>query len=269
MSLKFPADCLERYEPLEVIGTGGFGVVYRARDLRLERHVAIKLLHEETLRQPGQLERFLQEARSTYQISHKNIIKLLDFGFSAGAPWIVYELIEGHSLAGELSRGPLEIDRALGAIHDVALGLSASHSMGILHRDIKPENILVTEDAFKIIDFGIAKWISGSGVRTEHGFVLGTPAYMAPEQVLGQPPSESFDIYSLGISLFELLAGRVPFISENPTLVIKQHLDGVMPRPSEFNPAIPAVVDELVLRIAATRVNDRIPTAAAVAPLFM
>ena len=253
----FPADCAARYTWRKRIASGGYGAVYLAHDTQLDRAVAVKLLLADVLSEEQQVQRFDAEARATAAISHRNVIEILDHGAEYGIPWMVFELVEGRNLRELLDAGPLPVRRALEIAMQVADGLHAAHAQGIVHRDVKPDNVLLTADGTcKIADFGIAKW-TGAGVKTATGSILGTPAYIAPEQVAGDPASPASDVYALGITLFELLTGAPPFVDDNPVRLLERHLVGPVPAPSVRRSDLPRSLDAVVLRALEKRPRDR------------
>src|SRR5271170_6327827 len=212
------------YEIVAPIGAGGMGEVYRARDTRLGREVAIKVLPESFSRDAERLRRFEQEARSVAALNHPNILAIHDIGESGGAPFLVSELLEGHSLRKELDSGPVPTRRAVDYGTQLANGLAAAHDKGVVHRDLKPENVFVCADGrIKILDFGLAKLAKpaisaeegvtqgASMQETTPGIVLGTVGYMSPEQVRGEPADARSDIFSFGCVLFEMVAGERAF----------------------------------------------------------
>src|SRR5688572_29922427 len=203
------------------LGAGGMGDVYRARDARLAREVAIKVIAEASTTDANRLHRFEQEARAVGQLNHPNILAVYDVGVHAGAPYIVSELLEGESLRARLERGALSTRRAIDYARQIAEGLATAHDRGIVHRDVKPENVFVTNDGrVKILDFGIAKLTRPSGdevsrtgvpTDTESGMVIGTAGYMSPEQVRGEAVDTRSDIFNVGTILYEMLTGRPSF----------------------------------------------------------
>ena len=209
------------YEVVSWLGSGGMGDVYRARDPRLGRDVAIKVIHERLATNPERLRRFEQEARAAGQLNHPGILAVHDVGAHAGTPYLVSELLEGESLRSRLERGALAPRRAVDLARQIADGLAAAHERGIVHRDVKPDNLFITSDGrVKILDFGIAKLVSadeeaegspGAPTETAPDRVVGTAAYMSPEQVRGEPIDARSDIFSLGAVLYEMLAGRPAF----------------------------------------------------------
>ena len=200
-----------RYELIEKIGRGGMGVVYRAKDSTIGRPVAIKMLISDIDVSDEARERFYREARSAGQLAHRNIITIYDFGEDQGRAYIVMELLTGESLAGLLTRGaPLSIEQKIEIMARACEGLAFAHARGIVHRDIKPANLFVTTDGqIKVLDFGVARIASSKLTRS--GFLVGTPDYMSPEQVMGQPVDQRSDVFSAGTVFYELLSGRRPF----------------------------------------------------------
>src|SRR5271163_374209 len=218
------------YEIISPLGAGGMGEVYRARDIRLGRDVAIKVLPEALARDADRLRRFEQEARTIAALNHPNILGIHDIGEhqigpSQTAPYLVSELLEGETLREKLEAGPLPVRRAIEYALGIAQGLAAAHEKGIVHRDLKPENLFITRDGrVKILDFGLAKLVSPEekhemGVTqttpsTLPGMVMGTVGYMSPEQVRGEPSDARSDIFSLGAVFYEMLTGKRAFKRE-------------------------------------------------------
>src|SRR5579863_1172665 len=242
----------ERYQLQEPIGRGGMATIYRGRDMRMERVVAIKVLREVYSTDPKFVTRFQREAKAASVLQHPNIVQVYDYGQTDGNYFIVMELIEGTDLRRYLrSRGVLAVDRAIIIAHDVALGLGAAHRRGIVHRDVKPQNILVGKDgSIKLTDFGIAsvyKDINAERLTTT-GMTLGTVQYYAPEQAQGEIVSPAADVYALGIVMFEMLTGRTPFDGDTPVAVAMQHIQDEPVPPSQYNPGIPPALEEIILR---------------------
>ena len=212
-----PATRLGVYELVSLLGAGGMGEVYRARDPRLGRDVAIKVLPAELTADADCLRRFEQEARAAAALNHPNILAVYDLGTHDGSPYIVSELLDGDTLRERLAGGPLAVRKAVEVASQLVRGLAAAHERGIVHRDLKPDNVVVTRDGrVKILDFGIAKTASvttlGSDVtQTRDGTVLGTVGYMAPEQLRGEPVDARADIFAVGVIMHELIAGQPPF----------------------------------------------------------
>jgi methyl-accepting chemotaxis protein len=245
-----------RYEILGGVGKGGMGIVYRARDRQLDEVVALKLLRPETLVDDStQLERFKTEIRLARKVTHRNVLRTHDFGESGGIPYISMEYLEGVSLKELIrSRGALPLGVGLRIAKQIAQGLEAAHHQGVVHRDVKPQNILILPESgeVKIMDFGIARVseMKGGGLTTT-GTVMGTPDYIPPEQAQGQPADFRSDIYSLGVVLFEMFAGRLPFVADSAMAVILAHIQTQPPRPREINPRLPASLEAAILRCLA------------------
>lgn len=259
-----PADCAEKYQHLRRIASGGYGAVFQARHRQLEKTVAIKLLLEDVLKDPEQVQRFTNEARITASLAHPSIIQVLDHGAGAGTPWIAYEYVTGKSLRDRIDESPggLDLVTALQAMAQVADALDAAHSRGVLHRDIKPDNVLESDArVYKVADFGIAKWAGEGAVKTRTGVVLGTPAYISPEQITGDSSSVSSDIYALGIMLFEVLTGKLPYRDDSVILLLERHLKAPIPLPSQHRTGLPPRVDEILVKALAKKAKERYASA--------
>jgi serine/threonine-protein kinase len=254
--------CLNgRYRLDAQIGAGGMSTVYRAFDSVLERVVAVKLMHREIASDSDQLERFRREARSVAQLSHPHIVGAIDAGEEEGRPFIVFEYVEGETLKERIRRmGRLPIDEAIAYAIEIARALGAAHARGIVHRDIKPQNVLVdAEGSAKVTDFGIARSLDEEGL-TADGRVLGTTDYVSPEQALGHDVDGQSDLYSLGVVLYEMLTGDVPFHGENQVSVAMKHVredfpDVQLMRP-EVSAQLAAVLDRMTEKDLAQRHPD-------------
>ena len=241
----------DRYEILEKIGRGGMGVVFKARQLSVDRVVALKLLPEAMAQDESFAERFVREARSAAAVSHPNIVQVHDVGQDGPTRYIVMEFVEGENLADIIRReGPLPAGRALGIMKQVTEAIAAAHDCGVLHRDIKPSNILVKHaDHAKIADFGLAKRSATDVTLTETGHRVGTPLYMSPEVVRGLPADRRSDLYSLGAAFYHALAGRPPFEGTDLTAVALQHVRDKAPRLSSLAPDVPDALCRVVHRL--------------------
>jgi len=242
----------ERYQIQDPIGRGGMATIYRGRDMRMDRAVAIKVLREVYSTDPKFVTRFQREAKAASSLQHPNIVQVYDYGQSDGNYFIVMEMVEGADLRRYLrSRGVLAMDRAVIIAHDVALGLGAAHRRSIVHRDVKPQNIMVGRDgSIKLTDFGIAsvyKDINAERLTTT-GMTLGTVQYYAPEQAQGEIVSPAADVYALGIVMYEMVTGRTPFDGDTPVAVAMQHIQDVPMPPSQLNPNVPPALEEIILR---------------------
>jgi TolB-like protein len=267
-------ETLGQYKILDRIGAGGMGEVYRARDTRLGRTVAIKVLADAVAGDPERRERFLQEARATAALSHPNISALYEIGDDQGQLFLVFEFVPGETLGTTIAGRPLNPRRALDLAIQLADALADAHSAGIIHRDIKPDNIIVTPKGnAKILDFGLATWTASGAEReqaatmmaTAAGTTLGTVAYMSPEQALGEAVDERTDIFSLGIVLFEMLTGKLPFKGASSTALALQIVQAPAPAPSSVNPSVPRELDPIVTRALAKRLDERYESAATLA----
>lgn len=259
---KLPAGCASRFVPRRVLASGGFGSVVLAQQVDLDRAVAIKLLHSDISTDPEQVERFCAEARITAALTHPHIVRVLDHGFDDGVPWIAYEFLAGVSLSVLLEAGPLATGEALAAAGQVASALEVAHQSGILHRDVKPANVMEAGPGiYKVTDFGIARWTTGAAVRTKTGVILGTPAYMAPELVQGERASVASDVYALGVMIYELVTGQLPFSGASYLDVLRKHLSEEAPPPSQLRPGLPTAVDLLIRRALAKDPAVRYPSA--------
>jgi len=254
----------DRYHLLNVIGTGGMSTVYRARDSRLGREVAIKILHPQFARDKAFIERFSQEAEFAASLSaHPNIVSIYDVGEDGELSYIVMELVEGRNLKDLiLSEGPLTVDRAFGIGQSIASALSFAHQRGLVHRDIKPQNVLVSPDGtVRVTDFGIAR-SSNVADATRTGVVLGTAHYLSPEQAQGHPAEARSDIYALAVVLFEMVTGRLLFEADNPLGIAMRHVHDAPPAPSAINPTVPPWADAVILRGLNKNPADRYRSAA-------
>jgi beta-lactam-binding protein with PASTA domain/tRNA A-37 threonylcarbamoyl transferase component Bud32 len=255
----------DRYAIVERIGTGGMAEVYRARDELLGREVAVKVLSERFSSDRSFVERFRREAQSAANINHPNIVSLYDYGADNGTYYIVMEFIDGKPLSDIIhGEGPLMPERAAEIAADIAMALGRAHATGLVHRDIKSSNIMLTSSGqTKVTDFGIARALgAGEQTMTQTGMVIGTAAYLSPEQAQGNPVDARSDVYSLGIVLFEMLVGRTPFGGETPLAIAYKHVREEPPEPSSLNPDVPRPLDAIVLKALAKNPENRYASAA-------
>ncbi len=257
----------DRYELEELVGSGGMSSVFKARDRLLDRNVALKILHEHHLEDAEYVERFRREARAVAQLSHPNIVTVIDRGEADGRQFIVFEYVDGENLKELLDReGPLPVAEALELASGIARALSFAHEHGLVHRDVKPQNVLLNGDGRpKVTDFGIARSLDVQKGVTQTGTVLGTSNYIAPEQASGERVDAQTDVYSLGVVLFELLTGQVPFEGENFVAVAMQHINEPAPSVRERRGDVPPRVEAAVDRALAKDPRDRYPSMAAFA----
>jgi serine/threonine protein kinase len=250
-----------RYELVSSIAAGGMGDVYRARDARLNRDVAVKVLPTSFSSDVARVNRFEREAVAAGTLNHPNVLSIYDVGAENGCPYMVSELLDGETLRSELSSGPLTVRRALGHAIQIARGLAAAHDRGIVHRDLKPENVFITRDGrAKILDFGLAKLVpfddvgsDGTNVPTTTsdtgpGVVLGTLGYMSPEQLRGRQSDPRSDIFSFGALLYEMLTGRRAFRGDSPADTVAAILREDPADPALTNRHLPAGLDRILRR---------------------
>lgn len=251
----------DRYEILEVIGTGGMAVVYKALDHRLNRPVAIKILKDEFSGDDEFRRRFRAEGEAVAMLSHPNIVQVYDVSSSDTANYLVMELINGISLKQYMEvKGVLNWKETLHFAMQIAKGLEHAHSRGIIHRDIKPHNVMVLKDgSVKVMDFGIARVMSKSNTLTKEA--LGSVHYISPEQAKGGYTDSRSDIYSLSVVMYEMMTGRPPFDGESPVAVAIQHINGGAPKPSTLNPNIPVGLEQIILKGMALEPKDRYASA--------
>ena len=245
-----------RYELIDVVGVGGMAVVYRARDTILGRYVAIKILKEEFAKDPDIRKRFAIESRAVAKLSHHNIVSVYDVGNEDGTDYIVMELIEGITLKEYIAKkGKLSIKEATSIAIQVSMGLEAAHNHGIVHRDVKPQNIIISTDGkVKVTDFGIARAASSNTISSN---VMGSVHYSSPEQVRGGYSDEKSDIYSLGITLYEMVTGRVPFDGDTTVAIAIKHLQEEMVPPSVYTEELPYSLEQIILKCTQKSVNRR------------
>ncbi|MFP5287999.1 MAG: serine/threonine-protein kinase, partial [Thermoanaerobaculia bacterium] len=266
-----PGSTIAQYRILEPLGGGAMGTVYRAEDTRLRRQVALKFLPGELTRDPVAKARFLQEAQAASALDHPNICTVHEVGETGdGHLYLAMAAYDGETVKERIARGPLSVDEALDIACQAAQGLAKAHREGIVHRDVKPANLMVTRDGMvKILDFGVAKLRGAAGINVVGSF-LGTPAYMSPEQARGEEVDPRSDVFSLGVVLYEMLAGARPFRSgEGVTSALRSLLED-KPAPlhgagADAGPGIPAELERVVLRMLAKPPAERFPTAAEVA----
>ncbi|MER6467261.1 Stk1 family PASTA domain-containing Ser/Thr kinase [Streptomyces collinus] len=263
-----------RYQLRDLLGEGGMASVHLAYDAVLDRQVAIKTLHTELGREQAFRERFRREAQAVAKLTHTNIVSVFDTGEDdvdgMTTPYIVMEYVEGRPLGSVLDEdvrqfGAMPADKALKITADVLAALEISHEKGLVHRDIKPGNVMMTKrGVVKVMDFGIARAMqSGVTSMTQTGMVVGTPQYLSPEQALGRGVDARSDLYSVGIMLFQLVTGRLPFDADSPLAIAYAHVQEEPVAPSSVNRALPPAVDALVARALKKNPNERFPTAEA------
>src|SRR5919201_2441205 len=249
-----------RYRLESKLGSGGMSTVYLARDETLERWVAAKVLHREISDQPDQIERFRREARAVAQLSHPNVVSVIDAGEDGGYPYIVFEYVDGETLKDRIDRlGRLPVDEAAAYAIEVGRGLAAAHARRLVHRDVKPQNVLIdSEGRAKVTDFGIARSLEADGL-TQTGRVLGTTDYVSPEQAMGRGVDARTDVYALGVLLYEMLTGEVPFTAETVVGVAMKHVNEDMPDAQRRRPEVSSALAAVIERSTAKDPKKRYP----------
>ncbi|MEA3375554.1 MAG: Stk1 family PASTA domain-containing Ser/Thr kinase [Chloroflexota bacterium] len=252
----------ERYRLRRCIGSGGMAVVYEGVDMLLERRVAVKVLRQRFASDPEFLERFQREARAAANLDHPNIVTVFDVGRDDERHYIVMEYVDGHDLKTIIrQKGRLSVAEALDIATQVAAGVGHAHKAGVIHRDIKPQNVLLTHSGrAKVVDFGIARALSESGL-TDSDTVWGSPIYFAPEQAAGDPPTPASDVYSIGVMMYEMLAGSPPFQAENPTALAMKHLREEPPPLTARNSQVPPRLEWIVRKVLSKEPSARYRTA--------
>jgi serine/threonine protein kinase len=247
-----------RYRLESKLGSGGMSTVYLAQDVVLDRPVAVKLLHREISEEADQLERFRREARTAARLSHPNLVGVIDAGEDEGRPYIVFEYIDGDTLKQRIQRdGPLPVDEAVAYAIEIGRGLIAAHGRKLVHRDVKPQNVLIDPDGrAKVTDFGIARSMESAGL-TATGRVLGTTDYVSPEQAMGVDVDERSDVYSLGVVLYEMIVGDVPFQAETQVGVAMKHVNEPLPDVQNFRADVSAAVASVIDRSTTKDPRDR------------
>src|SRR2546426_187783 len=259
---------LSHYRILEQLGRGGMGVVYRSRDERLERDVAIKLLPEGALADPEARQRFRREALALSRLNHPAIATVHDFDSQDGIDFLVMEYVDGETLASRIAAGPLAPDEVAAFGARIAEALEAAHEQGVIHRDLKPGNIMITRRGdVKVLDFGLASLLQtaerpgGGWVTTQTDVKLGTLPYMAPEQLLGKNTDARTDLHALGVVLFEMATGTLPFKNPVSTALVYEIINNAPPRPTTLRPELPEQLEESILRCLGKSPGDRYASA--------
>lgn len=255
-----PGDVIiDRYRIKEVLGEGGMAVVYLAFDLVSKREVAIKMIREETMKNPVNLSRFEREARAAASLNHQNVVRVINLGTYDGRPFMVNELIKGQTLKDVLKeRGKFTFLEACDIMYQLCSAVLHAHQHNVIHRDIKPENVFITQDGtIKLGDFGIATFQDNNARVTKSEVVVGSVHYLAPELSQGGSANVQSDIYSLGITFFELITGKVPFDDQSPLSVALKHIKEKFPSAKKYNSKTPSIIDKIIQKACAKNPSDR------------
>lgn len=248
-----------RYRLIAQQGSGGMAVIYKAQDLLLGRTVAVKVLRPSLTSDPAFMTRFRNEARSVANLNHPNIVTVHDVGNDGSTQYIVMEFVEGQDLKRIIkAEGALPVDRALKLAIQICAGIGFAHRAGLVHADVKPQNILVSRgDLLKVTDFGIAQALSDTQPGERQSVVWGSPHYFAPEQARGEKPTPASDVYSIGIVMFEMLTGRLPYVGANQQELALAHIREAIPRATDFNPNVPDTLSQIVYKVMSKEPSAR------------
>ncbi|MFB0566599.1 MAG: serine/threonine-protein kinase, partial [Candidatus Aminicenantaceae bacterium] len=238
-----------RYEVIEELGKGGMGRVYRVEDTKLKQEIALKLIKPEIASDKKTIERFRNELKTARMIAHKNVCRMFDLGEAEGAHFITMEYVPGEDLKSLIRRvKQLTVGTSISVAKQVCEGLTEAHRLGVVHRDLKPSNIMIDKEGnARIMDFGIARSLKAKGI-TGAGVIIGTPEYMSPEQVEGKEVDQRSDLYSLGVILYEMVTGKLPFEGDTPLSIAMKHKGEIPKNPKELNPQIPEDLNVLILK---------------------
>jgi eukaryotic-like serine/threonine-protein kinase len=253
----------KRYQLLQSVATGGMAIVYKAQDLWLERPVAIKILRNDYSSDAGFRQRFHHEAKAAANLVHPNIVTVFDFGLDGASLFIVMEYVPGSDLKAIIKEhGPFKPEEALPLIIQACAGIGYAHRSGLVHCDIKPQNMLVTPDRrLKVTDFGIARALASISEDEQNEIVWGSPQYFSPEQAAGSAPSPASDVYSIGVILYEMLTGRLPFVASDALDLARMHREARPTPPHRLNPTIPLELEQILLKVLAKEPSSRYRTA--------
>jgi serine/threonine protein kinase len=259
------------YQVLDIIGQGGMATVYKAFHPNLDRYVALKVLHPALKQDADFLGRFQREARLVAKLEHPNIVAVYDFNSHNGNPYLVMRMVEGQTLKTRLKSGPLTLVQIAQIVTSVGSALEYAHGEGILHRDIKPSNIMLSQDGkIYLTDFGLARMIQSKESTLSREMIIGTPQYISPEQAIGESALDTgTDIYSLGVVIYELVVGKVPFNADTPYAIVHDHIYTPLPAPRDVNPDVPEAIERFLFRVLAKKREDRYESIEATVAAFL
>jgi serine/threonine protein kinase len=259
------------YQVLDIIGQGGMATVYKAFHPGLDRYVALKVLHPALKEDVDFLGRFQREAQLVARLEHPNIVAVYDFNSHNGNPYLVMRMVEGQTLKTRLKTGPLALVQIAQIVKSVGAALEYAHGEGILHRDIKPSNIMLAQDGkIYLTDFGLARMIQAKESTLSREMIIGTPQYISPEQAIGDSALDiGTDIYSLGVVIYELIVGKVPFNADTPYAIVHDHIYTPLPAPREVNPDVPEAIERFLFRVLAKKREERYDTIEATVQAFL
>jgi serine/threonine protein kinase len=263
-------DIVGPYKILEQFGQGGMATVYKAYQANLDRYVAIKVLHPALKEAEGFLERFEREAMMVAKLEHPNIVPIYDYDQHLGNPYLVMRFIDGETLKSYLMKGPISMPRIVQIVTCVGSVLAYAHEQDILHRDIKPSNIMLTEDGKVFVtDFGLARMVQIGESTLSLDMMVGTPQYISPEQAKGEKLDAGTDIYSMGVVIYELMVGQVPFNADTPYAIVHDHIFTPLPRPREVNPHVPVSIERFLLKALSKVRSERYATVTEMVDAFL
>ncbi len=263
-------DIVGPYKILEQFGQGGMATVYKAYQANLDRYVAIKVLHPALKEAEGFLERFEREAMMVAKLEHPNIVPIYDYDQHLGNPYLVMRFVDGETLKSYLMKGPISMPRIVQIVTCVGSVLAYAHEQDVLHRDIKPSNIMLTEDGKVFVtDFGLARMVQIGESTLSLDMMVGTPQYISPEQAKGDKLDSGTDIYSLGVVIYELMVGQVPFNADTPYAIVHDHIFTPLPRPRDVNPHVPVSIERFLLKALSKVRSERYTTVTEMVDAFL
>lgn len=258
------------YQIIEQLGHGGMATVYKAYHANLDRYVALKVLHPALKEAEGFLDRFEREAKLVARLDHPNIIPIYDFDEYKGNPYLVMRFVKGKTLKARMRTGAISMPRTVQIVTSVGVALAYAHGQNVLHRDIKPSNVMLTDDGKVFLtDFGLARMAQIGESTLSRDMMIGTPQYISPEQAKGEKVDHRTDIYSLGVVIYELMVGQVPYTADTPYAIVHDHIFAPLPMPRDLNPQVPEEVERFLLKALAKNRDDRYADVTAMVDAFV